>query len=640
MKYSSLVDVYEELEATTKRLDKTHHLTKLLKSTHAEDIQKIVLLVQGRLYAAWDEREIGVASQMMIKAISLASGIETASVEREWKRTGDLGIVAQELIKKKKQATLHSTDLTVSKVFSNLRKLADIDGSGSVDRKIGLIAELLTSAKSLEAKYIVRTILGQLRVGVGAGSLRDAIVWAYFPKVVGIFFKCDNCKKWNPKTSKCLECHKQINNKFKIEINNFKEKNILKVNSVDDIKNKNIIKYDFILAQGEKTAREIYNFLMDSVQEAYDLTNDFAVVAERACQGFKGLDKISLKIGTPVKVMLALKVNTIEEGFEKVGKPAIADFKLDGFRMQVHKDKDIAIFTRRLENVTKQFPEVVEYVKKSVKAKSFILDCEAVGFNPKTKQYMPFQNISQRIKRKYGIEDMAKELPVELNVFDIIYYNGKNLIKEPFKKRREIIKKIINPLKRKIVVVKDKQVKEKQEVKEFFKDSKKAGNEGVIMKKLDSVYKPGARVGLWVKYKEAMEDLDLVIVGAEWGTGKRAQWLSSFVLACRHKDRFLEIGKVGTGVKEKKEEGVSFGELTKLLKPLIISEKGKTVKVKPEILIEVSYEEIQKSPIYESGFALRFPRFRRLRHMERRPEDASTLEYVKELYKSQKKINK
>jgi len=377
------------------------------------------------------------------------------------------------------------------------------------------------------------------------------------------------------------------------------------------------------------------------VQGAYDVANDFSVVAEKAkVEGVKGLESISLEPGRPVKVMLALKVSDVKEGFERVGKPADIEYKLDGFRLQIHKKgNDIKLFTRRLENVTKQFPDVVDYVKNHVKGNSFIIDSEAVGFSPKTKKYLPFQSISQRIKRKYDIKNMAKEFPVELNVFDVIYYNGKNMIKTPFIERRKLVEKIVKPAERKIVYVKNLITSDEKEVLKFYKESLNKGNEGIMFKTLDAVYKPGARVGHMVKFKPVMDTLDLVIVGAEWGEGKRSNWLSSFTLACiDENNNFLEIGKVGTGIKEKSELGVSFSQLTEEIRPLIISEKGKNVKVRPEIVVEISYEEIQKSPTYNSGYALRFPRVVNLR-LERSAEECSTLKMVEEFYEGQRHRN-
>ena len=584
MDYIDLVEVYQKIEKTTKRLGKTYVISELLKNTDKGSLAIITLLLQGKIFPPWDEHKIGVASRLVLKAINTATGIGSSKIENEWKKTGDLGLVAENLVGRKKQQTLLQETLMVKKVFDNLRKLAELEGAGTVDRKVQLIAELLTSAKPAEARYIVRTILEELRVGVGEGTLRDAIVWAFFGDKISL---------------------KYLDKENKIDIKD----------------------------------RGDYKKYVDAVQRAYDLTNDFSSVAKAAKQsGLKGLEDMGIAVFRPLKVMLAIKVKDIAGGFERCGMPAAVDYKLDGFRIQVHKQGGkIKLFTRRLEDVTNQFPEVVDYIKKNVKGNSFIIDSEAVGFNPKTGKYLPFQSISQRIKRKYNISEMSKKFPVEVNVFDILYHNGKNLIKEPFKKRRGLIEKIVSNEKRKIVVVKNLITSSEKEVEEFYKESLDAGNEGVMFKKLDSPYKPGARVGHMVKLKPTMETLDLVIVGADWGEGKRASWLSSFTLACMDEDgNFLEIGKMGTGIKEKEEEGISFKQLTEELKPLIISEKGKQVKVKPKIVIEVDYEEIQKSPTYSSGYALRFPRLKNLRS-DRDASEISSLDMVEELYYGQKK---
>ncbi len=577
MRYSELVGIYEKLSSTSKRLEKTECISAFLRRVSADETEEVVLLLQGRVFPAWDEREMGVAGQLIAKAISLASGADAKAVEGEWKKTGDLGNVAENLVKRKKQHTLSSSELTVKKVFSNLRKLVEMTGQGSVDRKLQLIAELLTSAKGAEARYVTRTVLGELRVGLGEGTLRDAIVWAYFMKVT-----------------------------------------------------------DEMSAE----EREKYNGYADAVQQAYDLTTDFAVVAKAAKEkGLKGLESVKITLGKPIKVMLALKVDDLKEAFETVGRPAQAEFKYDGFRMEIEKEESgkISIFTRRLENVTSQFPDVVEQVKKHVKGKTFILDSEAVGYDKNTMRYLPFQNISQRIRRKYDIEAMAEEFPVEVNVFDVLAYNGENLIKEPFRKRRALVEKIVDNVKRKIrpteAIITDKEA----EIEEFFTKSREAGNEGLMIKSLDAPYKPGARVGNMLKYKKVMENLDLAIIGAEWGEGKRSKWLSSYDLACSSDGKFVEVGKVATGLKEKPEEGLSFEEMTKLLKPLITKGQGKHVKVKPKIVIEVAYEEIQKSPSYSSGYALRFPRVIRNRSSEKSVDDVNTLEDVERLYGQQKK---
>ena len=176
MEYQRLVELYECLSKTTKRLAKTHLLSVFLSETTKEDIPRLVLLLQGKVFPDWDERETGVASRLVMKAMSTATGISAEQIEQEWKTIGDLGEVALKVCSGKRQSTLFSSELTIKKVFDNLRKLATLEGAGTVNNKMQLIAELLTSAKPLEAKYIVRTVLKDLRVGVGEGSLRDAIV--------------------------------------------------------------------------------------------------------------------------------------------------------------------------------------------------------------------------------------------------------------------------------------------------------------------------------------------------------------------------------------------------------------------------------------------------------------------------------
>jgi DNA ligase-1 len=248
---------------------------------------------------------------------------------------------------------------------------------------------------------------------------------------------------------------------------------------------------------------------------------------------------------------------------------------------------------------------------------------------------MAFQKISQRIKRKYDIEKMAKEFPVELNVFDVIFCNGKSLMNETLKERRKILEKIIEERKEKIVLTKKLISDDEKKVNEFFKESLKEGNEGLMLKNIDSLYIPGRYVNGWCKLKNVLEPLDLVIVGAEYGQGKRAGWLSSFIVACRDKNKFLECGRVSTGIKEKEGQELTYKEMTKILKPLIEKEEGKIVRVKPKIIIEVGYEEIQKSPSYSSSYALRFPRVLQVRS-DKPLSEINTLDEIEKIYKIQR----
>ncbi len=562
MNYSKLAEFYEEVSSTTKRLKKIDILAKFLKKLSDKD-REVMYLLLGDIYPEYDERRIGISNQLAIKAISKATGTDAKRVLFEWKNLGDIGKVAEKFTLNKKQSTLQSSILTTEKVLENLRKLPELEGKGTVGKKLNLITELLTSAKPIEALYLVRTLIGDLRIGVQESTIKYGML--------KVFFK---------------------NNK----------------------------KYE------------------STLQQAIDNSNDLAVVFDIAKKGkIKDLEKVHLEVGKPIKAMLAQKVTKIEDGFKALGSPCAIEYKYDGFRLIIHKQgKKVNLFTRRLENVTKQFPEAVEYILKYVKGDSFILDSEAVGYSKKTKEYTEFQSISQRIRRKYNIEKIQKDFPVEINVFDILYYNGKSKLEEPFEKRTALIKKIIKNSPYKIISAKQIITGNVQKAKEFYKKALKDNQEGIMMKNLKAPYKPGRRVGNMLKIKPEERDLDLVITGAEYGTGKRSGWMSSFILSCKKGDKYLEIGKVGTGIKEKAEQGISFEELTKKLKPLIIKEKGKRVDFKPKIVVSVTYQEIQRSPNYNSGWALRFPRFTALR-TDKPLSEISSLEEVENDFKHQKR---
>ncbi len=636
MDYLKLVEFYEKLDSTTKRLEKTYIVSELLKETKLDDLKQVIYLLQGRVFPAYDPRELGVATRLIIKAIAQSTGSSVEHIEKIWRDKGDLGLVSEKLTVNKKQTTLFSQKLTVHKVFSNLESLSTLEGQGTVSRKVSLISELLTSATSLESKYIIRTVLGQLRIGTAEGILRDAIAWSYYPKVLGVFEKCNSCNKIVPKTEKCMNCNKSLSDN---KDEKTKIKNSLEVTSLEELKKlKNKIKdYDYIVTNDEKLSRDIYNYFMSEVQEYYDRCNDFAQVAEALVSNSE--IKIKLVIGTPINPMLAVKVETFDESFESLGSKVLAEYKLDGFRLQIHKDKNkFWFFTRRLDNVLNQFKELIPIINENVDGDSFILDCEVVGYDPKTKKYKAFQDISQRIKRKYHIEKTAKEIPVEINVFDVLYYNGKSMIDDNQLKRHELINKIIKKVPGKIVTAKSLVTESEDEIKSFYKESLKNGNEGIMLKSIDKRYTPGRRVGGWIKFKPSLEPLDLVIVGATLGEGKRSMYLSSYNLACKSGSKFLECGMSSSGLKEKSKEGFSYDDMTKMLEPLIIKKKDRNVFVRPKIIVEIIYEEIQKSPTYESGFALRFPRIKNIR--EDKPlKDISTIEDIKRIYEKQRGRN-
>ena len=559
MQYSEFVKVYEALSSTTKRLGKTEILAVFLPKIKGNE--EWIYLLRGKVFPDYDEREFGISDKLAIKAIARASGITEDRIREKFKKIGDLGDVADSLAEKKRQSTLFSHKLGVEKVFNNLRKLMEIEGKGAVDKKINLIVELLSYASGKEAKYIIRTLLGELRIGAADAILMDSIAKAFF----------------------------------------------------------------------KEEAKEV----RDNIESAYDRLNDFAEVLKVIDKGKKSLEEVKVIPGKPIKVMLPIKVTELEEAFRICGKPLAVEHKYDGFRVLINKDEEgkVTLFTRRLDNVTRQFPDIVELIKKNVKAKSFVIDSEVVGLDPKTKKYRPFEAISQRIKRKYDIDKLIKSLPIEINIFDIIYLNGESVIDSPFRKRRKFLEKIVREERYKIRLAKQFISDDEKEILNFYKEALKLGEEGVMFKNLDAPYRPGRRVGFMVKMKPEVADLDLVIVGAEYGQGKRSGGLTSFIVACRdgkNGKEFLEVGKVSSGLKEKEESetGTTYKEMDKILRPLIIKETKEGVDVKPKVVVSVTYQNIQGSPKYASGFALRFPRITHYRP-ERGVYDIATLEDIK-----------
>ncbi|MBI4440922.1 ATP-dependent DNA ligase [Candidatus Woesearchaeota archaeon] len=625
MRYSTLVDCYCRLEKTPKRLAKVAVLARFLEETPADEIEQVILLLQGTVFPALEERKIGVAAKLVSRAIALATGRSNDEVEATWKQTGDLGDTAAQLVSTKKQQTLFAQRITVSKVFANIRKLAEIDGTGSTDTKGQYIAELLTSAEPAEACYIVRCVLGDMRVGAGEGLLRDALVFAYYPKLVQLTVECIVCHAQQPVLPQCVFCNG--------ELVQTKKGRVASAESIVELPLSDI---DMIDASTEKVARDIQNSFLSAVQEALDIFNDLPLVARRARMRtvHKLLDS-GLVPGKPIKVMLFQKVTSPEEAFATVGTPAAVEFKYDGFRLQIHRNGDtLRLFTRRLEDVTAQFPDVVDIARSHIRSHDYIIDCEVVGFDAQKKQFTPFQDISQRIQRKYDVHTMKKEVPVQLIPFDVMELNGQTMLRVPFVERRTLLASVVHEEETLIELAKQLVTDKADEATEFYKLALGRGTEGVMVKSLTAPYKPGARVGYGVKIKPTMDTLDLVIVGGEWGEGKRASWLSSFTVACRSETGdYLEMGKVGTGFKEK-GDGLSFSTLTEQLKPFLVKEERREVHIKPMLVLELAFEEIQRSPSYSSGFALRFPRLVRLR-TDKAAQDCSPLSYVQRLYDEQ-----
>ena len=620
MDYSELVKVYRKLEATQSNLEKTSILADMFREADKEAVRRLAKLAMGRVFPAWDTREIGISSKLMLKAISRAISVDESRVEDEWRDTGDLGKAAENLLKSVNQQSIRSVmsgkkKLKVESVHDDLKKMAGFEGSGSQDRKITVISRLVNTAEPEEAKYIIKTVLGNLRVGVGEGTVRDALVEGLFPDII----TPSQVKEMELEGKKVLvERSILLPEKDRFESFSFDPDNL----SGTEPERYNTV----ILRKGD--GKKMKEALKSAVQHGYDVTNDFGEVAVTIKEsGLEGLESLEMELFRPVNAMLAMKVDSLEEGFETVGRPAGIDFKYDGMRAQIHKKGDeVRVFTRRLEDVTEQFPDVREAVERNVSSEGCIIDSEIVAYDPEDGSLIPFQKLSKRIKRKYGIGEMTEEIPVEVRPFDLIYDEG-SVIGESYSDRYERLETMVSEDKRSIRMVDHAETSDEEEASAMQQRALSQGHEGIMMKNLDAEYRPGSRVGYMVKLKPVMETLDLVIIGGEWGEGRRSSWVGSLFLGCKSEEGYEEVGKLATGLTDEQLE-----ELTERLKPLIVSEEGREIEVRPEVVVEAEFEEIQQSPTYSSGYALRFPRLKRFRDDK---EDADTLEKVERLYKSQ-----
>lgn len=373
---------------------------------------------------------------------------------------------------------------------------------------------------------------------------------------------------------------------------------------------------------------EAFSVAPGLIERGILLTNDMGLVALTAKkEGIKGLENLGVIINRPLKMMLAQISPGIDETTKEMGRLAV-EWKFDGARVQIHKDaNNITIYSRKLENVTSSLPDLVKSIQANVSAGRVILDGEAVALG-KNKRPKAFQEILRRFRRKYDISTTAEEIPLYLNLFDILYLNGESLIDVPLIKRRGQLEKVCD----KKIVAQQTITDDPEVIKTIYKEALAAGHEGVMLKNPESFYSPGKRGKNWLKLKPIMETLDLVVIGGEWGEGRRTKFIGSYLLACRdpETDRFLPIGRVATGITDEQLE-----DLTNLFMNLIISEKGVHVDFEPKIVFEVGFEEIQKSPNYESGYALRFPRLVNVRS-DKSVEDADSIERIEQLYNAQK----
>ncbi|MFC3476159.1 ATP-dependent DNA ligase LigA [Halobacterium litoreum] len=571
MKFGSFAARAADIEAEPADLEVVSLVASLLDDAD-DDLGVVARFVQGRVFPAHSETKLDIGPRLCYEALARAAGtnVSVGDVESALAESGDIGEVAANL-DLGGQAGLGAfasgggaDDLGVGEVAAELAGLAAAEGDGSQDEKVTLLFGLFNRCSSEEARYLSRLVLGEMRIGVGEGTVRDAIA-------------------------------------------------------------------------------EAFGVPEESVKRALQVSNDYGLVAETARdEGVEGLDAMHLEVGRPVQAMLA-QAGTVTDALDEWEEAAV-ETKFDGARVQVHWDgDDVTLYSRNMEDVTDALPELVEFVEDEVDAPA-ILDGEAVAVS-EAGDPLPFQEILKRFRRKHDVEQMREEVRVELHAFDCLHAGvpesgedsearrtqsdgGEDLLGAPFAQRHERLREVVGDESAvsEILVSEDA-----DEIAAFEERALDAGHEGIMLKDPEAAYTPGDRGKHWLKRKPDVETLDLVVTGAEWGEGRRASFLGTFLLAARDDETsdFETIGKVATGITDEQ-----LADLTDLLEPHVRSEDGQEVDLEPSVVFEVGYEEIQESPTYSSGYALRFPRFVSVRE-DKTPATADAIERVERLAEQQ-----
>ena len=583
LKFSEVANAFERIEATTKRLEMTNLLVDLIKETPKDEVSKVVYIIQGKLYPDYVGVELGLAEKLLIKAAAEVSSKPERLVEEDYKKTGDLGLSVEKLLRKKSQITLVRRPLTVKIVYETFDKIAHATGSGSVETKIRLLTSLLNDATPLEGKFIARMAVGKLRLGVADMTVLDGLAVAY---------------------------------------------------------------------GGDKVARE-------PIERAYNLSSDLGYVADVvAHEGLEGIRKFKITVGRPIRPMLCERLPAAKDILEKLGGEGAAEYKYDGLRIQAHlSPKGVQLFSRRLENITGQFPDVAKRLQSCVKAKEAIVEGECVAVDVNTGDMLPFQVISQRRGRKYEIKRMSEEIPVTVFLFDVLFLNGRDLTLSPYLERRKELVKITEPSEH-VVIAQQFVTNEPKKLEQLMDEAVASGCEGLVVKSISeqSTYQAGARGWLWIKYKrsykaEVQDTFDLVPVGAFAGRGRRAGRYGALLMAVYNKkeDVFETLCKLGSGFTDQ-----DLADLPKMMEQSVIKHRNPRVSslmepdvwFAPSAVLEVAADEITLSPLHtcgrnvirpSSGLALRFPRFTGNWRKDKSAEDATTSQEVLGMYQKQLK---
>ena len=574
--------MFEMMEKTTKRIELTNILVELLKKTPKKIIPNVVYLLQGIIRPNFEGVELGIAEKLAIRAISKSAGLSIKKIEDDYRVCGDLGLTASNILKIKTQTTFTAEKITVERVYETLFKIAKLEGKGSQDLKMKHISSLLNDATPLEAKFVLKILLGTLRLGIAENTVMDALAIAF---------------------------------------------------------------------TGKKENRE-------QIENAYNVSSDLGKVSLIvATDGIDEIKKFKISLFSPIRPMLADRVQSEKDVIKKMPEQFAAEYKLDGERVQIHMQSDkIILFSRRLENITQYYPDIVERIGKSLNVNEGVFEAEIVPINENTGEFLPFQELMHR-RRKYKLNEAVAQYPITVNFFDVLYYDKKDCLNLEYSERRKILEQVVHEDNfSKLVPMLS--VKNENEIEEFLENSINAGCEGLMLKTPNAPYRAGTRGSNWLKLKreyrnELGDSVDLIVIGAYFGRGRRTGLYGTLLLATYNpeKDNFPSICKVGTGFTDESLDQlyqILSNKVTLKKNPRIVSEMEADVWFEPELVLEIVASEITLSPIHKtgldlirknSGFALRFPKFTGKIRYEKAVEDASTVEEVLALYKRQSKIN-
>ena len=582
MEFSIIAEMFEKMEKTSKRTELTNILVELLKKTPKKIIPNAVYLLQGIIRPNFEGVELGIAEKLAIRAISKSSGLSIKKIEDDYRDGGDLGLTASNILKLKTQTTFTTEKITLERVYETLFKIAKLEGKGSQDLKMKYISSLLNDATPLEAKFVLKILLGTLRLGIAENTVMDALAIAFTGK---------------------KENKEQIENAYNVSSDLGKVSSIVATNGIDEIK------------------------------------------------------KFKISLFSPIRPMLADRAKSEQDVIRKMPELFMAEYKLDGERVQIHKKANkIVLFSRSLENITQYYPDIVDNIGKSLKISDGVFEAEIVPINENTGEFLPFQELMHR-RRKHKLDEAVSQYPITVNFFDILYYDKNDCLNLPYSERRKILERLVdeNHFAKLVPML---LVKSEDEIEDFLENSINAGCEGLMLKTLNSPYRAGTRGSNWLKLKreyrnELGDSLDLVVIGAYFGRGRRTGVYGTLLLASYNpeEDSLPSICKVGTGFTDE-----SLDQLYQILSNKVIIKKNSRVVsemeadvwFEPELVLEIIASEITLSPIHKtglnlirenSGFALRFPKFTGKIRYEKAIEDSSTGEEVLTLYNRQSKIN-